>query len=163
MKKKSPTHSTPIHPIWVSILAVCLTLFFLTRQVGANNSFFQSPPAQPAEAAATPAPAPITPTETIVLPAATLPLPPTIVPTPVAIKIAPTVSETDINPTQSTESERIFDQAEFIDTVVIFFSWIWLCCGIALFLTVPLVLLLLQIRGGMKLRRQRKKAPPVNK
>ncbi len=156
MKKKSSTHSTLIQPIWVSILAVLLTSLFLTHQVGAESSLFQSPPAQPAEVAATPAP--ITPTETIVLPTATLPLPPTIAPTPLPVEATPPTSEPELNPSEATSAERIFDQAEFIDTVVIFFSWIWLCCGIALFLTVPLVMLLLQIRGGVKLSRQRKKA-----
>jgi hypothetical protein len=160
MKKKSPTHFTPIHPIWVSILAVLLTLLFLTHQVGAEDSFFQSPPAQPAQVAPTPAPAPITPTETITLPTTTPPLSPTIAitATTTVTKITPPTIEPEVTPTKSAEPERIFDQAEFIDTVVIFFSWIWLCCGIALFLTVPLVMLLLQIRGGVKLNRQRKKA-----
>lgn len=48
----------------------------------------------------------------------------------------------------------ILDQAELIDTVVVSTAYIWLCCGIGLFLLIPLVFLFLQIRGGTKIRRE---------
>ncbi|MCB0192927.1 MAG: hypothetical protein KDJ65_13365 [Anaerolineae bacterium] len=45
----------------------------------------------------------------------------------------------------------ILDQAELIDTVVVSTAYIWLCCGIGLFLLIPLVFLFLQIRGRHKI------------
>lgn len=48
----------------------------------------------------------------------------------------------------------ILDQAELIDTVVVSTAYIWLCCGIGLFLLIPLVFLFLQIRGRTKIVRE---------
>ncbi|MCB0209437.1 MAG: hypothetical protein KDJ52_08910 [Anaerolineae bacterium] len=45
----------------------------------------------------------------------------------------------------------ILDQAELIDTVVVSTAYVWLCCGIGLFLLIPLVFLFLQIRGRHKI------------
>lgn len=45
----------------------------------------------------------------------------------------------------------ILDQAELIDTVVVSTAYVWLCCGIGLFLLIPLVFLFLQIRGRTKI------------
>ncbi len=47
----------------------------------------------------------------------------------------------------------ILDQAEFIDTVVVSGAYIWLCCGVLLFLLVPIFMLVLYIRGRSKLGR----------
>lgn len=46
------------------------------------------------------------------------------------------------------------DQAELIDTVVVSTAYIWLCCGIGLFLLIPLAFLFLQIRGRTKIARE---------
>ena len=48
----------------------------------------------------------------------------------------------------------ILDQAELIDTVVVSTAYVWLCCGIGLFLLIPLVFLFLQIRGRTKMTRE---------
>jgi hypothetical protein len=48
----------------------------------------------------------------------------------------------------------ILDQAELIDTVVVSGAYIWLCCGVSLFLLVPLVLLFVHIRGRSKIIRE---------
>lgn len=47
----------------------------------------------------------------------------------------------------------ILDQAEFIDTVVVSGAYIWLCCGVLLFLLVPVFMLVLYVRGRSKLGR----------
>jgi hypothetical protein len=48
-------------------------------------------------------------------------------------------------------SNFILDRAELIDTVVVSSAYIWLCCGVVLFLLIPLFLLLLYIRGRSKI------------
>ena len=51
-------------------------------------------------------------------------------------------------------SNLILDQAEFIDSVVVSFAYVWLCCGVALILVIPLIFLFLQIRGRSKLYKE---------
>jgi hypothetical protein len=46
----------------------------------------------------------------------------------------------------------ILDRAELVDTVVVSTAYVWLCCGIMLFLFIPLVFLFLQIRGRTQLK-----------
>lgn len=48
-------------------------------------------------------------------------------------------------------AQFILDQAELIDTVVVSGAYVWLCCGVSLFLLVPLVLLFVYIRGRSKI------------
>ena len=48
-------------------------------------------------------------------------------------------------------SNFILDQAELIDTVVVSGAYVWLCCGVSLFLLVPLFLLFVYIRGRSKI------------
>lgn len=48
----------------------------------------------------------------------------------------------------------ILDRAEFIDTVIVSTAYVWLCCGIGLFLLIPLAFLFLQIRGRGKLSQE---------
>jgi hypothetical protein len=48
----------------------------------------------------------------------------------------------------------ILDQAELIDTMVVSGAYIWLCCGVSLFLLVPLFLLFVYIRGRSKIIRE---------
>jgi hypothetical protein len=50
--------------------------------------------------------------------------------------------------------QLILDQAELIDTVVVSGAYIWLCCGVSLFLLVPLFLLFVYIRGRSKIIRE---------
>jgi hypothetical protein len=51
-------------------------------------------------------------------------------------------------------AQFILDQAELIDTVVVSGAYVWLCCGVSLFLLVPLVLLFVYIRGRSKIIRE---------
>ncbi len=55
---------------------------------------------------------------------------------------------------EETPSNFILDQVELVDTIVVSGAYIWLCCGIAFFLLIPLVFLLLQIRGQIKIRQE---------
>ena len=56
-------------------------------------------------------------------------------------------------PSASTDESHnfILDQVEFIDSVVVSGAYIWLCCGVMLFLLVPIFMLVLYIRGRSKL------------
>lgn len=51
-------------------------------------------------------------------------------------------------------AQFILDQAELIDTVVVSGAYVWLCCGVSLFLLAPLVLLFVYIRGRSKIIRE---------
>ena len=56
-----------------------------------------------------------------------------------------------LDETTDGESQNfILDQIEFIDTVVVGGAYVWLCCGAALFLVVPLFIAVLYIRGRSK-------------
>jgi hypothetical protein len=55
---------------------------------------------------------------------------------------------------ETGEANFILDRAEFIDTVVVSTAYVWLCCGIVIFLMIPLVFLFLQIRGRTKMSRE---------
>lgn len=54
----------------------------------------------------------------------------------------------------SDSQNFIMDRAEFIDSVIVSGAYIWACCGIGLLLLVPVFLLVLEIRGRSKIRRQ---------
>jgi hypothetical protein len=77
------------------------------------------------------------------------PLPPTAEP------VRREREEEPIEPEESGgPSQFILDQAELIDTVVVSGAYIWLCCGVSLFLLVPLALLFVYIRGRSKIIRE---------
>ncbi len=48
----------------------------------------------------------------------------------------------------------ILDQIELIDTIVVSSAYVWLCCGVLLFLLVPILLLFLYVRGRSKITRE---------
>ncbi len=48
-------------------------------------------------------------------------------------------------------SNLILDQIELIDTIVVSGAYVWLCCGVVLFLLVPVFMLLLYIRGRSRI------------
>ena len=50
-------------------------------------------------------------------------------------------------PTDPGSSRSVINWAKFWDALAIGFAYPWLCCGIALFLVVPLALLYLEIKG----------------
>jgi hypothetical protein len=62
--------------------------------------------------------------------------------------------EAPIEEQTNAPSNFILDQAELIDTVVVSSAYIWLCCGVSLFLLVPLFLLFVYIRGRSKIMQE---------
>lgn len=60
-------------------------------------------------------------------------------------------SSLDTPPPAGDDAQMVVDEAEFIDTVVVSFAYVWLCCGIVLILVIPLVFLFLHIRGRSKI------------
>jgi len=128
--------------IFFMAMAVSLTLWLTTGKGTAEASLFESPAAAPSPAPTTSVPVaqPQQITPQIIATATTKPTP------------RPTKRPTTEPPANKGRSNLIFDQAEFIDTIALVGSWIWLCCGICLFLLVPLMMLLLQIRGHSQLK-----------
>lgn len=64
-------------------------------------------------------------------------------------------SREDAAATATTADENsvrsfILDRAEFIDTVVVSGAYLWLCCGVGIFLLVPVLMVVLYIRGRSK-------------
>ncbi|MEW5957433.1 MAG: hypothetical protein AB1801_06900 [Chloroflexota bacterium] len=59
----------------------------------------------------------------------------------------------DIPDEETGNSPRnfILDRVEFIDSVIVSGAYVWLCCGVALFLVVPVFMLVLYIRGRSKI------------
>ena len=57
------------------------------------------------------------------------------------------------NPADEETGSRnfILDRVELIDSVVVSGAYLWLCCGVALFLLVPIFMLVLYIRGRSKM------------
>jgi hypothetical protein len=50
-------------------------------------------------------------------------------------------------PADPQSSQSVINWAKFWDTLAVSFAYPWLCCGIALFLVVPIALLYLEIKG----------------
>jgi hypothetical protein len=48
----------------------------------------------------------------------------------------------------------ILDQIELIDSVVVSTAYVWLCCGVLLFLLVPVFMLFLYLRGRSQIARE---------
>jgi hypothetical protein len=65
------------------------------------------------------------------------------------------VGGTDFNYAADEEDPNlVLDEAELIDSVVVSGAYVWLCCGVILFLVVPLSLLLLYIRGRSRITKE---------
>lgn len=58
---------------------------------------------------------------------------------------------TDRETEEEGSPDLTLNRAQLIDTVVVSMAYVWLCCGIMLFLLIPLVFLFLQIRGRTKM------------
>ncbi len=122
------------------------------EQPPAEQAPVEQPPAEqpPAE----PAPVEQPPTEqpaSDIAPAAAEPVAPTPLPEqPVPEPISREREEAPLNEEEGS-SNLILDQVELIDTVVVSGAYIWLCCGVGLFLFVPLLLLFVYIRGRSKI------------
>jgi outer membrane biosynthesis protein TonB len=151
------------------ILAVSLTFLLAAGNVVTAERLFQSPPAPqpPAEQPQPPAPPPSEqpPAQPEQQPSAASPVDPQAqppapppqeppaaqpadpqVPTPLAPKPAQP-SNTD----KEEAPNLTLDTAELIDTVIVSGAYVWFCCGIILFLLIPLTLLILYIRGRSKI------------
>jgi hypothetical protein len=64
---------------------------------------------------------------------------------------SPKTGKDELSLENEQASNFILDEAELIDTVVVSGAYIWLCCGVILFLLIPLFLLLVYIRGRSKI------------
>ena len=73
---------------------------------------------------------------------------------PFAEPIRPEQDEFRATDEEGNQTELTLDRVELIDTIVVSGAYIWLCCGVGLFLIAPLFFLFLQIRGGSKINRQ---------
>jgi hypothetical protein len=65
----------------------------------------------------------------------------------------------DLNEDLSTGDEAgarnfILDRIELIDSVVVSTAYVWLCCGVLLFLLVPVFMLFLYLRGRSQIARE---------
>ncbi|MEM7347342.1 MAG: hypothetical protein AAF485_24145 [Chloroflexota bacterium] len=150
--------------ILMFVVALGLTFLTLTSSATASKLFQspqspQSPPPtaeQPAGDQAAPAttPAPVE-----------QPLPTTEAPITTQeseVPVVPATQEPVLEPPQTFEqfepeaveegsSSFTLDEAEFIDTLIVSGAYLWLCCGLALLLLVPLVLIFLYIRGRRRI------------
>jgi hypothetical protein len=132
------------------IIALSLTLMIADDNVIADRLFQspESPAAQPQPA--TDITSPVSPIQQ----ASSEPLPP-IQPLP-----EPSSSERTDRFLDEEEEEKpgdsnfILDRIEMVDTIVVSTAYVWLCCGIVLFLLIPLFFLFLQIRGRSKILRE---------
>jgi hypothetical protein len=75
-------------------------------------------------------------------------------PEPSSRRVDPEERRVDDELEEAGEANFILDRAEFIDTMVVSTAYVWLCCGIVIFLMIPLVFLFLQIRGRTKMSRE---------
>ncbi len=52
------------------------------------------------------------------------------------------------------EPELVLNEAQMVDTFIIYGAWVWLCCGVMVFLLIPLAFLFLQIRGRSQILKE---------
>lgn len=129
---------------WVAGSPVVAEGLFQSPQSPAPAEAQPPPPAggeQPAPTEAQPAPAPT---------AEQPPPPPAEPERPVRDRSTPT----DEAPADSSGRNFILDQVELVDSVVVSGAYLWLCCGVLLFLLVPIFMLIVYIRGRSKLRQR---------
>jgi hypothetical protein len=109
----------------------------------------QAPPEPPpTEAVPGQEPAPVEeqPTQEVLSPSAEPTVPPPALPEP-----TPPIQDTEVPakplPPEAEIDQPIVNWVKFWDTLAVTFAYPWLCCGIALLLLVPVVLLFLEIKG----------------
>ena len=146
------------------LLGLAVAMIWFGAKRTATAVLFQSPlPTEPASP--TPEVSPIlTPTVTLtptleptvivtptaapteILPTDTpLPLTPTLTPQPTATVGAPVESSNEIQRYPDEGTGYRFDWAMLLDSVALGASYLWLCCGILIFLAVPILFLALSI------------------
>lgn len=134
----TPVPPTPVPPAQVQPTPVPPTSAPAPTVVAPTQEL---PPAQIQPTQPAPAPTPILP------PSPTPPTFPAQTPTWLPPPPAPTVqSSSQTNP-------PIVNWVKFWDTLAITFAYPWLCCGVALILLVPVILLFLEIKG--------RRSPPI--
>ena len=163
------------------VIALSLTFFLASGNVTAERLFQspQSPPAQPPpeqpapeqpapEQPAPEQPAPEQPQPPAEQPATdqttvqqSSPIQPTdeAAPAPTLEPLAPVTAGDDPAPGNDyqepppvdEDTPMVLDEAELIDSVFVSLAYVWLCCGVILLLLIPLVLLILYIRGRSKI------------
>jgi len=151
---------------WLPWLAMALILCGLLwpDSISAGRLLFQSPqspPGAPTARAEQPQPA----TQVPQPPPATVPpaaVSPAAEPQGQPLSATPTRARTPVRratatrslsrpatqtPADPQSSRSVINWAKFWDTLAVVFAYPWLCCGIASFLVVPMVLLYLEIKG----------------
>lgn len=53
---------------------------------------------------------------------------------------------------ESGPAEVVIDSGLLIDSILVYISYVWLCCGVILFITIPIVFLLLYVVGSRRNR-----------
>lgn len=48
----------------------------------------------------------------------------------------------------------VLNEAQMVDSFIIYGAWVWLCCGVIVFLLIPLAFLFLQIRGRSQILKE---------
>ena len=109
------------------------------------------PPVQPVEPGLPPAPSEIVPPEEQPT------LPPVLEqPAPVQPPVQPpTEPPTQLQPpapppspyNSSSPSEIVIDSGLLIDSILVYISYLWLCCGVIAFITIPVAFLVLYVLG----------------
>ncbi len=137
------------------VLASLLLAVILWRTDSvANSGLFQSPPPGTATVEPPTATAPTVPTPTEAVPATATPTqtpPPSDTPlvteVPATITAAPTSTEATAERERYPEGESNlrFEWGMLFDSVSLFLSYVWLCCGIIVFLTVPVFFIALWV------------------
>jgi hypothetical protein len=106
-------------------------------------------PTAPFEATVEPTVPPLLETPTLALPTETATLTPTV-PPPTGTPVAPPTGEPTVEPT-SSQSERYADEntglkfewGRLFDSAALFLSYVWLCCGVFVFLAIPIAFVVL--------------------
>jgi len=105
-------------------------------------------PTQPQKAAPS-APAPTQPIPTATqaqLPAQPAP---TTQPTPKRPEAA-TAAKPKPEPVNPDESEVVVDSGLLIDSILVYISYVWLCCGVIAFISIPIIFLALYVWGSQQ-------------
>ncbi|MBN1995314.1 MAG: hypothetical protein JW953_21680, partial [Anaerolineae bacterium] len=109
----------------------------------------QPPADQPLPATSTDEPLPEQPTgeQPVLEPTSPLsmPFPESLIPNNDSVEAAP---EQEADP---DATNLVLDEAEFIDTIIVGGAYLWRCCGVFIILLIPLLFLLLYIRGRSKI------------
>jgi hypothetical protein len=148
------------------LVSLVLALGLLRADLVATSGLFQSPPTAtpPSEATATPeVPEPTVtdaqtptsqPTQTAVPTATMTEIPPTVTPTtlpptatftppPTVQSVAPTATVDERQRYADEGTDLTFEWGTLFDSVALGVSYLWLCCGVLVFLLIPIFFIIL--------------------